>query len=254
VSIRAIGWAFDQVGLSPSNKLVLVALADNANDEGICWPGWEAVASKTGLSRASIYRCYRQLEEAGFLSEKTIKNNRLVKVLAVSQRDDSSQGETAKSHSETPLMEEPSVEPSGTKTPTPSSAAAVGSSKTEEVDGVWATYVETMKPRGRGRQLAADDRDVIRLALKVGDADELKSAIAACEQSDFHMKRGSFADRQGGKHNSIPKIFKPRRGKPETWRSRLEWWLDLFAEQLVGGDAEFDVNAEMERMRKAQGL
>lgn len=136
----------------------------------------------------------------------------------------------------------------------PSPPAAVRSELTEAIEVVWGHYVETMKPRGRGRELQPDDRKIIRDALKVGDVAELQAAITACEASDWHQKRGEHASRSGGKYRSIAKILKPRPRREETWRSRLEWWLDRAEENAAGEKPKFDVNAEAERMRREQGL
>jgi biotin operon repressor len=83
MSIKAIGWAFDQGPLSPTNKLVLIGLADNANDEGTCWPGWEHISQKTGLSRSSIYRAYGALEKEGLLTQEKDSKGREIKRLSM---------------------------------------------------------------------------------------------------------------------------------------------------------------------------
>lgn len=46
-------WA---TALDTTNKMVMLALADNANDEGICWPSMANIMRKTGLSDRSIQR------------------------------------------------------------------------------------------------------------------------------------------------------------------------------------------------------
>ena len=48
-------------------KLVLVALADNANDQGFCFPGIEHLASKCDLSLHGIRLQIKKLEEDGLL-------------------------------------------------------------------------------------------------------------------------------------------------------------------------------------------
>ena len=53
MSIRATVWAFEQ-DLPTNAKFVLVKLADNANDDGVCWPSMQYVASHTGMSRRSV--------------------------------------------------------------------------------------------------------------------------------------------------------------------------------------------------------
>jgi hypothetical protein len=49
MSIRILGDVL-LLALPPVRKLVLVALADNANDTGYCWPNQETVAAKASIS------------------------------------------------------------------------------------------------------------------------------------------------------------------------------------------------------------
>ena len=45
-------WAWQQEVDDPSAKLVLVKLADSANDDGVCWPSHRKLARDCGLSDA----------------------------------------------------------------------------------------------------------------------------------------------------------------------------------------------------------
>jgi hypothetical protein len=67
MSVRAIAWAFEQRVGSPVAKLVLVKLADRANDEGQCWPGMKYLEKHTELSHGAIKANIKKLEAAGFL-------------------------------------------------------------------------------------------------------------------------------------------------------------------------------------------
>ena len=58
-------WAVD---LPAGEKLVLLALADCANDEGKCYPGLTSLARKTGKSRRSLIDTIHALEKAGHIS------------------------------------------------------------------------------------------------------------------------------------------------------------------------------------------
>lgn len=58
-------WAVD---LPSGEKLVLLALADCANDEGRCYPGLNNLAQKTGKSRRSLIDTIHALEAAGHIS------------------------------------------------------------------------------------------------------------------------------------------------------------------------------------------
>lgn len=67
MSIKAMNWAWGQQGMGAATKLALMALADNADDGGVCWPGKKYVANKTGLSDSTIQRAFRDLQTAALL-------------------------------------------------------------------------------------------------------------------------------------------------------------------------------------------
>jgi hypothetical protein len=68
MSWRAIAWAIKQKTGSPGCKLLLLALANHANEQGRCWPSQETLADCTELSRYSIARHSRELQSAGLLT------------------------------------------------------------------------------------------------------------------------------------------------------------------------------------------
>lgn len=74
MSIRLILSAFDAKVGNSNQKLVLIKLCDNSNDEGICWPSYSTIAQATELSRRTVMRCITELEKKGFL---TIKRRKL---------------------------------------------------------------------------------------------------------------------------------------------------------------------------------
>ena len=61
-----MAWAFDQTTL-PMLKFVLVALADHADDEGVCWPGLLGLARKTSLTRRTLLRHLNTLKRLGLV-------------------------------------------------------------------------------------------------------------------------------------------------------------------------------------------
>lgn len=59
-----------QVNLKPSEKLVLLCLAENANSkDSKAFPGMTTLRTWTGLGDASIYRILRRLEEFGLIQQ-----------------------------------------------------------------------------------------------------------------------------------------------------------------------------------------
>src|SRR5262245_17776849 len=67
MSIRAIDWAFKQKVGSMATKIVLIKLADNANDEGFCWPSFEYIAEQCECDRTTVKRQIRRLVEMGLV-------------------------------------------------------------------------------------------------------------------------------------------------------------------------------------------
>ncbi|WP_313317808.1 helix-turn-helix domain-containing protein [Pseudomonas sp.] len=55
-------------GMSPAQKSVLISLADNANDEGVCWPSVARIVERTCLSERAVRNALRWLEQSGALA------------------------------------------------------------------------------------------------------------------------------------------------------------------------------------------
>jgi hypothetical protein len=66
MSIRAMNWAW-QVPLPPAPKLVLLALADIADDGGTCWPGLNAIAGKCSITTRTVQRIIAALDDQSLL-------------------------------------------------------------------------------------------------------------------------------------------------------------------------------------------
>ncbi len=71
MSVRVMAAVWD-LPLPPSEKLVLLALADWAHDDGKCWPSIKAVADKSGVSQRTVQRMLRGAEKSGLLKRKEI--------------------------------------------------------------------------------------------------------------------------------------------------------------------------------------
>ncbi|MEZ9547806.1 MULTISPECIES: helix-turn-helix domain-containing protein [Vibrio] len=59
-----------------TRKLVLLKLADNANDSGVCWPSYEYIADMCEVDRRTVMRHIKTLEEMGFVSVRTRKGKK----------------------------------------------------------------------------------------------------------------------------------------------------------------------------------
>ena len=67
MSVRVSTWVWHETTAKGSDLLVLLALADSANDDGECWPGVDTIGSKTRMSRATVFRRLDALEEGGLI-------------------------------------------------------------------------------------------------------------------------------------------------------------------------------------------
>jgi DNA-binding transcriptional regulator YhcF (GntR family) len=71
MSIKAVGWAFEQQIKDPLAKLVLIAVADHINEStGNAWPSVERLAHMTCASRSTVLRKLKLLETSGFLQRQ----------------------------------------------------------------------------------------------------------------------------------------------------------------------------------------
>ena len=67
MSVKIMSWAWSQK-LEPTKKLILMALADYADDDGVCWPSMNRLADKCNVSRRTILRNINVLKDDGILS------------------------------------------------------------------------------------------------------------------------------------------------------------------------------------------
>lgn len=62
-------WAFEQ-RISGNEKIVLLCLADFADDNGTCFPGQQRIAWKASISLRTLTRVMASLEEKGFITRE----------------------------------------------------------------------------------------------------------------------------------------------------------------------------------------
>ena len=67
MSVEALTWAFKQHPGSPSAKLVLVAIANHADEHARAWPSREVLAAYSDQSADTVSRRLRELEADGFI-------------------------------------------------------------------------------------------------------------------------------------------------------------------------------------------
>ena len=62
-------WALD---LPTGEKIVLLSLADNANDNGHCWPSMAAIAKRAGMTTRGAQLIVQRLEAAGHIHREQV--------------------------------------------------------------------------------------------------------------------------------------------------------------------------------------
>ena len=67
MSHEATNWAFQQKGLKPATKIVLIFLADRHNPDYGCFPSQQLLAQDCEMSRATLNRHLDILEDAGLI-------------------------------------------------------------------------------------------------------------------------------------------------------------------------------------------
>lgn len=132
-------------------------------------------------------------------------------------------------------------------------SADPAASPSPDIDAVWGTYVEVMKPRRS--ELDSGGRAVIRDAMKVATADECCRAIRKCARSAFHMGTADASRYQGKprKYNSLSHILKGKRGVRST-REQIDMFLDMPDEGGVSGHGfpSFDPAVMSDKKRLVQ--
>ncbi len=76
MSFRAMTWAASVKTQTPVQKLILLLLADRANDEGFCWPSINRIADDACISRQCVIENIKKLAALGFITvtKRTIRD------------------------------------------------------------------------------------------------------------------------------------------------------------------------------------
>jgi hypothetical protein len=68
MSVKIMSAIFDSKTLGPTERLLMLALADHADDEGWCYPSIARLCERTGLSERAVQSHVKALSEAGYLA------------------------------------------------------------------------------------------------------------------------------------------------------------------------------------------
>lgn len=70
MSLRAMLWVLDDADIPDNDTSVLcclVALADDADDDGLCWPGMRRIAARARMSVNGARKALQRAEDAGLV-------------------------------------------------------------------------------------------------------------------------------------------------------------------------------------------
>lgn len=67
MSIKVMSWVWDNSPYRDDALLIHLALADWANDEGMCWPKQASIAQKARCSVEHVRRVTKRMQEDGYL-------------------------------------------------------------------------------------------------------------------------------------------------------------------------------------------
>lgn len=72
MSVKWTARIWEHADLKGSDLLMLLAVADHANDEGVCWPKVKTLATKARLSTRQAQRVLQRLEDDGYMIRDNI--------------------------------------------------------------------------------------------------------------------------------------------------------------------------------------
>ena len=205
---------------NPLRKLVLIKLADNANDDGKCWPSHSHIADHCEITPRSVMNHVKALEKAMFLTvEHRVKDNKkqsnmyhlhFEKALISSERDSLPSSEP-NSPPKQISSEGDSLPPEGDSLPsserdshrTSHSSEPVNEPIICDVTEIFNFWKATFNKKRS--TLTEEFKTKIKARLKDGySPDELKQAIVGCSLSPHHMGQ----NQQGKKYTSLELILR----------------------------------------------
>lgn len=65
MSNKALNWAFDDEKHKGNERLLIIAIADQCNDEGFCYPSTTTLAKKVNVTKPTIKRLLKSLRDSG---------------------------------------------------------------------------------------------------------------------------------------------------------------------------------------------
>lgn len=222
MSVQAIALSLKKQGLKPSEKLLLLALSNYADDGMRCWPSHKTLASDTGLSQRTILTTFKRLEGAGLLvrtARDRADGSRASDIITLTLGGEtiSPRGETVAPPVGKPLRGggemvsplttfEPSTEPSkGLLSAEPSARRTKAKPTSADVEAIWSIAPRPARERSSRADVEA------ALAAAVGRGHALPDIIAGLRAA---YASGSY---QGDKAKGVHRLI-----QNDRWASFVE--------------------------------
>ncbi|QRX82232.1 helix-turn-helix domain-containing protein [Glaciimonas sp. PAMC28666] len=81
MSVEAITWALNLKVERSTAKFVLVAMANCANNDMVCWPSVQYLSAATCQDRKTVQENIRRLKQAGFIAATDVRKGRTGQVI-----------------------------------------------------------------------------------------------------------------------------------------------------------------------------
>lgn len=220
MSIEALGWVWkqDMTNESASWKLVLLALADSANEDGECWPAYKTLAKKTSLSYDQTRRIVRQLESIALIvrvDRQRDNGSRTSNMFQIGVVPDD-HGPYAVAHETAPSSDAPPSADARTPRapmhgpdPLVDPSVSISEELKEERSAVGQVFAHWQTTMNHPRTPMSDKhRRLIKQGLAVFSPEECMHAITVRAADDWHMKQGKHVARDGSIFDGLEHIFK----------------------------------------------
>jgi hypothetical protein len=196
VSVRVMTqvWALD---LPDSEKIVLLALADCANDEGHCWPGMKSLVKKCSKTDRTVQAAIKALCDAGHLTRREVLGKGCN--YTVHPRSDFTPEQASPPKATTQTPEAVSGKPSRTVSSEDKSSGASADPVKDLIDMGVALLTETGLTERNARSLIGKwrkGRDVSEIALAFADC-RTKAIANPVEWLERRLKSARFVSKSG---------------------------------------------------------
>jgi hypothetical protein len=226
MSFNVIVWVMHNSEEALGRRLVLLALAENANDDGSgAWPSVETLSRKSRLSTRQVKRCLKGLAEDGAIVSEGVgprgtQSWAIVMAPEVISGDDnlsSAEGGGGDNLSKNGAESGQDVtrtcpsEPVLTPSSPPSRLCSLCGTAEDPAEGcpVCQIFMHWQETMGHPRAvLDLKRRRDIRNGLKIATVSECLQAVSGCRRSDFHMAKGEYKGRT--RYDSLNVILRDR--------------------------------------------